>query len=128
MTFRPLAFLCLLLSGCCCGGLPVTPPRPATTRQDGLSEFDRREIYRRSGENFVRSMNEADARLGIDTSPGKGPVGKRWLELQGKHAEIQESLDREYNTALAKEYGITQARLAEILLEGDRSGWPKPSR
>lgn len=76
----------------------------------GLSEQERREVFRGIATAEDRATQEAMARF-----PDSQIM---------KQIELERELGEKYKAELAQKYGLTEGQLREIMVEGVTKGWP----
>ena len=76
----------------------------------GLSEQERREVFRGIATAEDRATQEAMARV-----PDSQIM---------KQIELERELGEKYKAELAQKYGLTEGQLREIMVEGVTKGWP----
>lgn len=80
----------------------------------GLSEQDRRQVFREIAASERRAANEATARI---------PDSRIMEQIQ-----LERELGQKYKMELARKYGLTEDQLGEITVEGVTMGWPRRMR
>lgn len=81
-----------------------------TEERFGLSEQERKKIFRELALVEDRAMNEAMSRI---------PDSQI-----NRQVDLQRELERRYKAELARKYGITAEQLQKIMVEGATNGWP----
>ena len=88
----------------------VTTPQaqPQEVKKFGLTEEQRKQVFREEGEAELRASREAEAKY-----PG----------ADARYSEYQTTLVRKYQQQIMDKYTITLEQLYEIVMEGARIGW-----
>ena len=77
----------------------------------------------------VAAQNSTGSSLGtgwINSIALSGQIKVDGLEQLGKQADYQRNLLNQYETKIAKNYGLTEEQLNAISLEGIKKQWPMP--
>jgi hypothetical protein len=90
----------------------------------GLSEEERKEIWKEIILIEDKALKEAEERIPLDTRLDTLQLRKQL----GKQFELEQQLKEKYEKQLSKKYRLTDKQLKEIVKEGVTEDWsmPKP--
>ena len=100
--------------------------RAAPVEKFGLTEDKRRAIYKEMWANDYRAWIEATQTFPDLDSNRYGWTQEKAQLQHRKQSRHKDELAQKYRSELAPKYGLTDAQLAELNLEGGKKKWPTP--